>query len=193
MLKKKGISPAALESFITLNIKTSLHDEENLLLQFPATKAEEEAEAARNAQHHVTRTIVEMKEFFIPPRIEPSSPWQIRRPITRNEVAAGELVLSHEEMFEHVFRFWNLDSANHVVQGNKCFVVLIDYTEDNMPKTFQGAYVKSCSNDTYVVGMMEVVRGRVINPGDEIGLFWDMRPATYGFAFKLLRRGNSIS
>ncbi|KAG8643863.1 hypothetical protein MANES_11G074200v8 [Manihot esculenta] len=160
---------------------------------FLPTKSEEEAAAARNAQHQVTRTIVEIKDFLTPPGIEPTYPWQIRRPITRNEVATGEILLSHEEMFEHVFRYWNLESANHLVQGNKCFVTLIDYTEENLPKTFQNVCVKSGPNDTYVVGMMEVVRGRVINPGDEIGFFWDVRPATYGFAFKVFRRGNSIT
>ncbi|KDP41879.1 hypothetical protein JCGZ_26897 [Jatropha curcas] len=161
---------------------------------FLPTKAEEEAAVARKAQHHVSRTIVEIRDWFAPARMDPTNPWQIRRAISRSEVATGEFLLSHEEMFEHVFRFWNVELANHLVQGNKCFVVLIDYSEENMPKTFQSSYVKNgAKNDTYLLGFVEVLRCRVINPGDEIGLFWDTRPASYGFAFKLLRRGNSIS
>ncbi|EEF49311.1 conserved hypothetical protein [Ricinus communis] len=160
---------------------------------FLPTKAEEEATVARNAKHHVTRTIVEARDWQVtPPRmIDPNNPWQIRRTIARNEVTTGELVLSHEEMFEYVFKFWSLESANHLLQGNKCFVILIDYTEETVPKSFQSAYVKTGANDSYVLGLMDVVRVRVVNPGDEIGLFWDMRPSSFGFGFKLLRRGNS--
>lgn len=160
---------------------------------FLPTKAEEEAAAARNVPYHTYRTVVEIRDWYPPPRIDPNNPWQIRKSISSNEVVTGKLTLSHEEMFEHVFRYWSVDMANHVILGNKCFVILIDYTDDNMAKRVQGenVYVKSGPNETYILGVLDVVRGRPLNPGDEVGLFWDMRSGTFGF--KLLRRGNPIS
>ncbi|WCJ40262.1 hypothetical protein M5689_021192 [Euphorbia peplus] len=159
---------------------------------FPS-KAEEEAEAARNAHHQVTRSLIEIRDWNSGHRFDPTNPWQIRRVVTRNEIAMGEITLSHEEMLEYVLRSWKLESANHVVQGNKCMVVLMDYTEENMPKTYPNSYVKAggTNNECYVVGLADVFRGRVISAGDEIGLFWDMRPTSFGFCFKLLRRSNS--
>lgn len=156
------------------------------------TKAEEDAVAARNVPYQVARALVEIRDWYPAPRIDPSNPWQIRKSITSNEVVTTKLTLPHDDMFEHVFRYWTLDMANHAVLGNKCFVILIDYT-DEMPKKIQSenAYLKTGPNDTYILGIGDMVRGRFMNTGDEVGLFWDMRSGTFGF--KLLSRVNSIS
>ncbi|KAJ6311990.1 hypothetical protein OIU76_012155 [Salix suchowensis] len=154
---------------------------------FLLTKAEEDAVAARSEPRQVTRGLVEIRDWYPAPRIDPNNPWQIRKSITRNEVVTTELTLSHEEMFEHVFRYWTLDMADHVVRGNKCFVILVDYTDD-MPRKIQSesVFLKTGPNDTCILGLGDVVRARYLNPGDEVGLFWDMRSGTFGF--KLLRQ-----
>ncbi|KAJ4833617.1 hypothetical protein Tsubulata_045207 [Turnera subulata] len=171
---------------------------------FLHSKAEEEAASARNVPHQVTRTLVEIRDWYPQQqrridsnnpwhnrkRIDSNNPWHIRKRITTNEIVSGKLPLSHEETFEHIFRYWTLELANYVVSGNKCFVLLMDYTDDP-PQKFQSEniYFKNGANDTYVLGMFAVIRGNPLNPGDEVGLFWDVRTGTFGF--KVLRRGTS--
>ncbi|KAL9388971.1 hypothetical protein Peur_017576 [Populus x canadensis] len=74
---------------------------------FLPTKAEEDAVAARNVPYQVARAVVEIRDWYPAPRIDPGNPWQIRKSITSNEVGTTKLTLPHDDMFEHVFRFMN--------------------------------------------------------------------------------------
>ncbi|GAV89131.1 hypothetical protein CFOL_v3_32550 [Cephalotus follicularis] len=163
-------------------------------------KTEEEAVIACNIPQQVTRTLIEIRDMG------PSSPytnsdindpWKIRKLITNNVLKTGKLRLSHEEMFDHVFRYWTLDMANKVVMGSKYFVTLLDYSDDHdntiIPKRYQteNTFFEKAISDTYVLGFLDLVHSRLLNPGDEVGLLWDTRSTT--FSFKLLRRGISMS
>ncbi|CAK7354964.1 unnamed protein product [Dovyalis caffra] len=159
---------------------------------FLPTKAEEEAAVACNKPHQVTRTLVEITDIYLAQSLctDPKNPWKIRKCITSKEILTGKILISHEDMFEHVFRYWTLEMAKHVILGNTSMVILIDYSGKRF-KTGD-AYVKNGPiRDTYVVGFMDVIRMQGLNPGDEIGIFWDRRGGTFGF--KLLGRGDSVN
>ncbi|KAJ4835669.1 hypothetical protein Tsubulata_038897 [Turnera subulata] len=72
------------------------------------------------------------------------------------------------------------------------FLLVIDYTDHESPQKFQSdnLYFKNGPDNSYFLGMIDVVRGKPLNPGDEVGLFWDVRTGTFGF--KVLRRGSSF-
>ncbi|KAH7569063.1 hypothetical protein ACOSP7_012277 [Xanthoceras sorbifolium] len=159
---------------------------------FLPTKAVEEAAAARGIPYQVARTLVEIRDSGPPPKMDPSNPWQIRKCITKGEVINGKLMLPHQITFEYVFRFWGMDICNHVIAGHKSYVVIFDYTDEDVPKRFQSEniFLEGGPNDTYFLGWMDVVRSRVVSPGDEVGLFWERNTGIFGL--KLLRKGNPV-
>ncbi|KAJ4715628.1 B3 domain-containing protein [Melia azedarach] len=158
---------------------------------FLPSKAEEQAAIARGKPYEVTRTLIEIRDYGNPPppQFDPKHPWHIRKSITANEVFNGKLLLSHNDVFDHIFRYWTMDLCNYVIRGNQFCVAIADYTDEETPKRFQSENIFVQGNyDTYVLGWADVVRSRLLQPGDEIGLFWDVGSATFGF--KLLNRGN---
>ncbi|KAA8526516.1 hypothetical protein F0562_008281 [Nyssa sinensis] len=125
------------------------------------SKAEEDVAKITNIPFQGNRFLVEIRDVYPPPPPDPNNPWQIRKRLTASDVVTGKLKLSHNETFDHIFRHWTLDMANYVIMGHKAPVVVWDVTDDVSPK-------------------------RLANPGDEVGLFWEMRNGA--FQFKLLRR-----
>ncbi|GMP66809.1 hypothetical protein CsSME_00027013 [Camellia sinensis var. sinensis] len=88
------------------------------------------------------------------------------------------------------FRHWTVDMANFVLYGNKAPVVVWDVTEDTNPLRYRSdnVYFEKASNadDFFVLGWLDLARTRLVNPGDEVGLYWD--PRSGSFHFKLLNR-----
>ncbi|XVF13480.1 hypothetical protein REPUB_Repub08aG0211300 [Reevesia pubescens] len=158
---------------------------------FLLAKADEVGEEeAASQQEQVTGSLVEIRDSGNGLCIDPNNPWQIRKPVSPSDVLNGKLTLSEEEMLAYVFRYWTLDMANYVVKGNRSLVVLMDYTDETVPKKYQSDsfYVEKGPHHTYSLACMDLVRSRLLNPGDEIGLFWDLR--TLSFSFKVLHRVN---
>ncbi|KAI6695048.1 hypothetical protein NL676_022758 [Syzygium grande] len=157
---------------------------------FMPTKAEEEAAKARNVPYQVTRTLFEINDIS-PPQLlaDPNYPWLIRKTIVNSEIMTGKLVLSHNDTFDHVFRYWMLETCNHVVMGGRYPVALVDLTDEKSPRRYQGKHtlLERGLNETYLLGWLDIVRNRLFNTGDVVGLFWDVRSGT--FHFKMLRRG----
>ncbi|KAI8007611.1 hypothetical protein LOK49_LG07G02593 [Camellia lanceoleosa] len=143
------------------------------------SKAEEDAAKATNTQFQVSRVLVEIRDLYPPPLPDPNNPWQIRKRTTPNDVATGRLVLSYNDTFEHIFRHWTVDMANFVLYGNKAPVVVWDVTEDTNPLRYRSdsIYFEKASNadDFFVLGWLDLARTRLVNPGDEVGLYWDPR------------------
>ncbi|GFY97506.1 hypothetical protein Acr_12g0000470 [Actinidia rufa] len=152
---------------------------------FP-TKAEED-EGTANISFQLGRTLVEIRDLCPPP--DPTNPWQIRKQPTISDVVTGRLILSHKETFEHIFRYWSVEMANYVLSGNKAPVVVWDVTEENNPLGYRNDNVyfeRGSSEEFYVLGWMELARNRIVSPGDDIGLYWDIRSAS--FHFKVFQR-----
>ncbi|KAI3423157.1 Hflx-type G domain-containing protein [Psidium guajava] len=64
----------------------------------------------------------------------PQLPWLIRKAVESSEITTGKLVLSHDDMFDHVFRYWTLEMCNHVVEGGRYLVTLFDFTDEKKPR-----------------------------------------------------------
>lgn len=160
---------------------------------FIPTKAEEEAAKAQNKHYQVTRTLVEIHDIG-PGQLlaDPNYPWLIRKAVESSEITTGKLVLSHNDMFDHVFRYWTLEMCNHVVEGGRYLVTLFDFTDEKKPRGYQSehTFLERGLNETYLLGWLDIVQKREFNAGDEVGLFWDVR--TEVFHFKLMRRGDRI-
>ncbi|KAF8034259.1 hypothetical protein BT93_C0527 [Corymbia citriodora subsp. variegata] len=161
------------------------------MYNFIPTKAEEEATKAQNMPYQVTRTLIEINDVgpgqFL---ADPNYPWLIRKAVGSSEIMTGRLVLSHKDIFDHVFRYWTLAMCNHVVTGGRYLVTLVDFTDEKSPRGYQSehTFLERGLNETYLLGWLDIVQNRAFNAGDEVGLLWDIR--TQVFHFKLLRRGD---
>lgn len=157
---------------------------------FFLTKAEEEAAKARNLDPFpVGRILVEAKDLGINPSNAELHPWMIRKFLLNSDIITGKLSLSHNDIFDHVFRYWTLEMARHVVAGNRYLVTLLDFTEEANPKRYQSenVFVEGGPNDVFYLGWIDLARNRQYHAGDEVGLCWDIRSGS--FHFKLLHRG----
>ncbi|KAK3040454.1 hypothetical protein RJ639_028703 [Escallonia herrerae] len=161
-----------------------------LFYNFIPTKSEEEAAKASNTQFKASRALVEIRDLSPPPPPpDPNHPWQIRKRLTTSDVAHRRLALSHNDTFDHIFRYWTTDMVNYVLMGTKAPVVLWDLTDENHPLRYrtENIYLERGSKDEfYVLGWMDLISNLLLNPGDEIGLYWDVRSGT--LQFKLLHR-----
>lgn len=157
--------------------------------KFLPTKAEEEAAKASNTPFQITRELVEIRDLYPAPVLDPFNPWQIKKVVTDADILTGKLVLSHQEVFEYVFRYWTLEMCNYLLAGNKFYAVIWDHTDDKNPVRYHNEkiYLEQGPQDTYMLRWLDLVRNSSINPSDEIGFYWQSRSGT--FQFKVLRRG----
>ena len=160
--------------------------------KFIPSKAEEE-EAKRNKKpFQVTRELVEIRDLYPPPIIDPMNPWQIKKVVTNADIITGKLVLSHHEVFEYIFRYWTLEMCNYVLAGNRFYAVIWDVGGEEKPPVRhhnENVYLEIGPRDTYMMGWMDVARNAAVKPNDEVGMFWQSRTGT--FQFKVLRHGVS--
>ncbi|KAK4434159.1 hypothetical protein Salat_0578600 [Sesamum alatum] len=154
---------------------------------FPS-KAEEESSKARkgpvgSSSDVVGRVLVEMRDIYPPPVLDPDNPWCLRKTLNHYEIAFGKLVLSSNDMFEHVIRYWSLGMANYVALGQKVGVTLWDVTEEENPRTYRNndVYLQMMANDDCVLSCMELVKERKLKVDDEIGMYWDSKETSFKF------------
>lgn len=157
--------------------------------KFLPSKAEEEEAKANNKPFQITRELVEIRDLFPAPVIDPFNPWQIKKVVTETDIVTGKLVLSHQEVFDYVFRYWSLEMCNYLLGGNKFYAVIWDQTDEKNPLRFHNEkiYLEQGPQDTYMLRWLDLVRKSMINPNDEIGLYWQTKSGT--FQFKVLCRG----
>ncbi|GKV42341.1 hypothetical protein SLE2022_014570 [Rubroshorea leprosula] len=153
---------------------------------FLPTKAEEDAAAARNVPHLVTRTLVEIRDLDHRsiPVVDPNNPWlRIRKTITGGDVFIGKISLSEQEMLD-LLRPCTLYKANSILAGERS-CVLYDNTE---AENRYHIYVERGPQNSYTLRCLDLMRHRNLVPGDEVGMFWDVNKD--GFRFKILGRAN---
>lgn len=160
---------------------------------FLPTKAQEEAAQARDVPHQVSRVLVEVNDIHLPsPELASIvSPWPIRKSLSSKEILTERVELSHGQVFDHVFRYWTLETANGIVTGgSKCLVAIVDFTDEKNPRRHQSEHVYlekgPAANESYSLRWTDLAKNRLFNAGDEIGLLWDFRSGC--FHFKLLQR-----
>ncbi|XP_015079059.2 uncharacterized protein LOC107023011 [Solanum pennellii] len=151
---------------------------------FPS-KAQEEACKINNTPYEVTRELVEIRDLYPAPRIDKQNPWQIKKKLTHDEIVVGMLLIPFFEMFEYILRYWSLDVGKNLVNGCNVCVDMWDVTEENVPKKYEGGRVwfRILPNDDFSLWCTELINGRRLKDGDEIGIYWD--PISSSLVFKL--------
>ncbi|KAL9228523.1 hypothetical protein vseg_004095 [Gypsophila vaccaria] len=153
---------------------------------FP-TKQEELAALATNRPYQVTRTLIEIRDDAPPLNVfDPSNPWKIRKRLEAQEVTSGKIRLSHEDVFENIFRYASLESANDVVMGKKVHVKVCDMTDDSGHVMYgpydDQVFFEKALHDEYVLALhMAMVRNHGLKKGDEIGIFYDAKNEIFYF------------
>ncbi|KAA8527348.1 hypothetical protein F0562_034937 [Nyssa sinensis] len=143
---------------------------------FIPTEAEEAACKANKTPFEITRVLVDIRDMHPPVTVfDSQNPWKIKKSLTQYEVVTGKLVLSFKDAFDHVFRYWTLCMANHVVLGHKMHVIVWDVSEETNPKRYRndGTFLEMLPNDDYALTCPDLVQNRHLNAEDEIGLYWD--------------------
>ncbi|KAL3505608.1 hypothetical protein ACH5RR_030990 [Cinchona calisaya] len=152
---------------------------------FMPSKEEEEEEASKatNTRLQTTRVLVEINDVHPPPILDYNNPWNIKKKLIQYEVVARKFVISFTNTFDHIFRYWTLAMANHVVLGHRMSVVLWDATDEKNPKKYCGdtVYFEILPNDDYVLACMDLFKDHSLNVDDEIGLYWDLRSSSFQF------------
>ncbi|KAF3656920.1 putative ethylene-responsive transcription factor CRF4-like [Capsicum annuum] len=156
------------------------------MYNFIPSKEEEEACKASGTPWVVTRELVEIRDIYPAPVINPNNPWKIKKVITDFEESGKMLVLSFIDIFEHVFRYWTLDTVKSATSGHKMSVYLWDVTNENSPNKCEGSYIEMIDDENYALVSVELFSkcGLVVN--DVIGLYWD--PKCLNFRFKLFKK-----
>ncbi|GMP91561.1 hypothetical protein CsSME_00042211 [Camellia sinensis var. sinensis] len=166
---------------------------------FIPTKAEEEEEEAHNLtattnhHHRATRVVVEIRDVYPPPVFNPHNPFHIKKVLTPTEVTTARIALSFADTFDYVFRYWPVEAVKQVVVVGKRRCVLVwDVSDEKNPKSYINEDMflergsRSLDRECYVLGCKELVKECRLNGGDEIGMFWEIKTAT--FHFKVLYR-----
>jgi len=134
-------------------------------------------------QHQPARFLVEVRDFEAPPTINPNDPWKIKKKITWLDLRNGRLTLTHDEAFDHVFRYWSLSLTSLVVfSSHKIAMAIWDHSNwlsDPKKYVSHNIYFERGPNDTYHLGWADVFHDLLIRPGDEIGLYWDFEQKVF--------------
>ncbi|GER47906.1 arginine biosynthesis bifunctional protein ArgJ [Striga asiatica] len=150
---------------------------------FP-TKEEEESSKTRPAPGR-RRQIIEIWDDFRPPS---GGSWPINKTLTKLEIESGKLVLSCNDMFEYVLRYWPVELAKSIVsEGQRVYVAVCDATQElKYPRKYgmDQAYVEMVKKDNFALVCMTLVKDRNLKIYDEISLKWDDKRLC--FMFKLL-------
>lgn len=159
---------------------------------FP-TKEEEEEEAAKRdpkSQPLQRRTLVEIRDFYHQALPDLNNPWLIKKVLQLEEIQSSKLILPFNDTFEHIFRYWSMEVVNNILKGERFYVSIWDVSDVSGPARrykSNGIFLEEEVNnggEFYYLGWKDLVQDRSFNPGDEIGLFWDVK---FGiFQFKLL-------
>ncbi|KAM3268090.1 hypothetical protein P3S67_031640 [Capsicum chacoense] len=99
------------------------------------------------------------------------------------------LVLSFIDIFEHVFRYWTLNTVKSATSGHKMSVYFWDVSNENSPNKCEGSYIEMIDDENYALVSVELFSkcGLVVN--DVIGLYWN--PKCLNFRFKLFKKGRA--
>lgn len=151
---------------------------------FYPSRAEEEAGVANSSVTggRYRRMLVEIRDVHMPPLYNPHHPWQIKKSLNHFEVASGKIIVSFNDTFQHILRYWNLCMANHLaIFGHRVAIVLWDFTVDKNPRKHKGndVYFQITPGENYILTCMGMMRERNLKVGDKIGLYWDNKDSCF--------------
>lgn len=170
-------------NFLAMVLQTLYSTKKTFYYNFFPTKAEENS-FRYTAGMANGRKLIEMRDIYPPPVVDFENPWLIKKTLTHYETAFGKLVLSYNDTFEHVIRYWTLGMANFIALGQRVGVTLWDVTEEKNPKRYHQNsefYLQMMANDECLLSCMELIRDRKLKVDDEIYLYWDSTENCFKF------------
>ncbi|KAK4428432.1 hypothetical protein Salat_1142800 [Sesamum alatum] len=157
---------------------------------FP-TKAEEESSKVSTVESRpagLSYVMVEIRDITPPPVVDPRNPWRIKKTLNHHEIDSGKLVLSWNDMFDHVLRYWPIGSANMIALGIRVGVAIWDVTQEEDPRKYEESdaclQLQLETKDCFVLACMALMKDRNLKVYDDVSLYWD--PKKFAFQFKLL-------
>ncbi|KAK4353232.1 hypothetical protein RND71_028750 [Anisodus tanguticus] len=160
------------------------------LYNFFPSKEKEETSNDSKTPLIVTRRLLEIRDMYSAPVIDPQNSWKIKKVVTHHEMIIGKQVMPFAEVLEHVLGNWTLGSAKLVTLGHKKHVDLWEVTEENNPKTYlnEGTYIEILLSQDNALVCVNLFKDRGLSVDDETGLYWD--PMSSNFKFKLIKKGH---
>ncbi|KAI3465049.1 hypothetical protein Pfo_021712 [Paulownia fortunei] len=142
-------------------LKTLYSTKKTFFYKFFPTKEEEECLKARKFGGG-GRVMVEIRDVFPPPVVDPDNPWRINKTLNCYEIDSGKLVLSRNDTFEHVLRYWSIGLANNIALGLRVNVAMWDVTQENYPRKYESndACLQMVGNDDFVLVCMALMKDR---------------------------------
>ncbi|OVA16752.1 hypothetical protein BVC80_1543g207 [Macleaya cordata] len=158
----------------------------------PTKVQEEKGEASGNFPlQPFSVELVEVRDD--PPHVlDLFNQWEIKKVLTAVDVGIlGGLVLGQEQVYNHIFRYWNRELVWNLIGGAQQIPILI---RDLDTKTEYNLYFKkSTMDDCFVISTFwnrDFVYRRDLKEGDMIGMYW--HPSSSSFCFSVLKRAGGV-
>ncbi|GFP82042.1 hypothetical protein PHJA_000347500 [Phtheirospermum japonicum] len=152
---------------------------------FPLKEDEERSAAISTAfGPRLHRGLVEIRDVHPPPELDPHHPWKIKKTLNPYEIASGKIIVSFQDAFEHVLRYWNYFMAKHVTMfGRKVSVVVWDVTNEKNPRKYEGnnVFFQMTPSEQCLITCSEMMKDRKLKADDNIGLYWEPRESVFRF------------
>ncbi|KAL8493453.1 hypothetical protein ACS0TY_024604 [Phlomoides rotata] len=124
------------------------------------------------------RMLVEIRDVYPPPIPNPHSPWQIKKIINHYEIASGKIIVSFNDTFNYILRYWNPCMADYLaISGYRIGVTMWDVTNVNNPRKYKGEdiYLQITTSENYILTCMRMMRERNLKAGDQICIYWNTK------------------
>ncbi|GFP79031.1 hypothetical protein PHJA_000046600 [Phtheirospermum japonicum] len=167
-------------------LQTLYSTKKTFYYNFFPTKAEEEHLKARKDEVQIPhdRILLEIRDMYQPGVVDLENPWLIKKTLSQYETVFGKLILSFNDTFEHVLRYWTLGMANYIALGQRVGVAVWDVTEGENPRKYQnnyGFYLQMMVNNDCFLSCLELIKDRGLKADDEICLYWDIKESSFMF------------
>ncbi|XP_044506909.1 B3 domain-containing protein At2g33720-like [Mangifera indica] len=119
-----------------------------------------------------------------------TDPWKIKKKLTQSDLSdLCSLLLQASLVESHVLAFLNADEANKV-QGKEGLRVMVLDRDTESEHSLVMKKWSTCKSYVFIEGWgQKFVNRRKLNPGDEIGFYWD--PYTSMLNFSVIERDGS--
>ncbi|KAK9291907.1 hypothetical protein L1049_019858 [Liquidambar formosana] len=119
-----------------------------------------------------------------PPHLLEIFPWEIKKVLTNRDVGFfGGLELSQEQVYYHIFKYWDEKMASLVIhRGGHVPIVMRDLDTNTEHELF---FKKWTSDENYVIHTYwkrEFVARRGLKEGMLIGMYWNISSSCFCFS-----------